>query len=253
MATFPGNNKLNDQFRGAVHREAVSEQITERVLSLIREKQLKPGDRLPPERELSALMGVSRATLRESLRSLEMMNIVELRHGSGTYVTSLEPELLVERFDLVFSLNDNSFLNLIEARQVIEPGATALTAQRATNEDLAMLDELLTRSWRCLHTSPGDFPVLDIEFHTRIAELSGNALLSRIMQAVAGLGIASSKRTTRRDGGGVSVKGVERAVTAHQSITEAIKTRDPELARQRMFDHLRAVEQTLRGEWDGDR
>jgi GntR family transcriptional repressor for pyruvate dehydrogenase complex len=244
------DSRLNEQFRGAVHREAAADQITERVLSLIREQQLKPGDRLPPERELSAAMGVSRATLRESLRSLEMMNIVELRHGSGTYVTSLEPELLVERFDLVFSLNDNSFLNLIEARQVIEPGATALATQRASDEDITALDALMARSWACLQNSPAEFPTLDIEFHTRIAEFSRNALLTRIMQSVAQLGIASSRRTTIRDGGKVSVAGVERAVKAHVSIVDAIKARDPEQARQRMFNHLVAVEQTLRGDWD---
>ncbi|MCU0514045.1 MAG: FadR family transcriptional regulator [Anaerolineae bacterium] len=244
------HNNLNEQFRGAVHREAVSEQITERVLSLIREKQLKPGDRLPPERELSATMGVSRATLRESLRSLEMMNIVELRHGSGTYVTSLEPGLLVERFDLVFSLNDNSFLNLIEARQVIEPGATALAARRATDEEIAALDDVLARSWDCLDNNPADFPTLDIEFHTGIAEYSHNALLTRIMQSVAQLGIASSRRTATREGGKVSVAGVERAINAHQSIVDAIRSRDAELARLRMYEHLIAVEQTLRGEWD---
>lgn len=239
-------SEINEQFRGAVHREAIAHQITDRVLSLIRERQLSPGDKLPPERELAAMLGVSRATLRESLRSLAMMNVLELRHGSGTYVTSLEPQLLVENFDLVFSLNDNSFLELIEARQIIEPGATALAAQRITDEQIAILDEIIIRSRQCLAAAPEEFPALDIEFHARTAEFSGNALLMRIMQAITQMSIASSQRTAV-DRGAVSPERVERAIKNHVSILEALRLHEPELARERMMKHLLAVEDTLRG------
>ena len=216
------------------------------MLSLIREQQLRPGDRLPPERELATLMGVSRATVREALRSLAMMNVIELRHGSGTYVTSLEPQLLVENFDLVFSLNDNSFLELIEARQVIEPGATALAAKRITDERIAALEGVIVRSWECLKLHPEDFPQLDIEFHAKTAEFSGNVLLMRIMQAITTMSIASSQRTAV-DKGAVSPARVERAIRMHEGILAALKARDAELARKRMLEHLLAVEDTLRG------
>jgi GntR family transcriptional repressor for pyruvate dehydrogenase complex len=236
---------VDDQFRGTVHREAISTQITARVLSLIRERQLSPGDKLPPERELATMLGVSRATLRESLRSLAIMNVVELRHGSGTYVTSLEPQLLVENFDLVFSLNDNSFLELIEARQVIEPGATALAARRITDEQIATLDDVIGRSWSCLHIKPADFPTLDIEFHARTAEFSGNALIMRVMQAITQMSIASSQRTSV-ERGSVSTERIERAIRMHEGILEALKLHDADLARARMTAHLLAVEDTLR-------
>jgi len=237
--------KLNEQFRGTVHREAVADQITERILSLIREQQLRPGDKLPPERELAAMLGVSRPTVRESLRSLAMMNVIELRHGSGSFVTSLETELLVERFDLVFSLNDNSFLDLIEARKVIEPGATALATQRVTEEEIGRFDDILARSWECLRTHPEEFPRLDVEFHTIMAECSHNALLTRIMQSVARLSIASSQRTASSRRGGVDVAGVERAVRDPPEILDAIKARHPELARERLLQHLQSVESPL--------
>ena len=237
---------FNDQFRGAVHREAISDQITDRVLLLIREQQLRPGDKLPPERELALLMGVSRATVREALRSLAMMNVVELRHGSGTFVTSLEPKLLVENFDLVFSLTDSSFLQLIEARQVIESGAIAIAAKHITDQEIAQLEDILERSRECLQYHPVDFPQLDIEFHVKTAEFSRNALLTRIMQAIAQMSIASSQRTAV-DSSGVSPRRVERAIRMHQRILDALKVRDPELARQRMWEHLLSVENTLRG------
>ncbi len=242
---------MNEQFRGTVHREAISHQITDRVLSLIREQQLRPGDRLPPERELATLMGVSRATLREALRSLSMMNVVELRHGSGTYITSLEPQLLVENFDLVFSLNDSSFLELIEAREVIEPGATAFAAKRITDEGIASLDDLIARSWQCHKANPEDFPQLDIEFHVRIADYSGNALLMRIMQALTRMSIASSQRTSV-DKGAVNPDRVERAIRMHEGILAALKARDAEVASKRMFEHLLAVEDTLRSAQKGE-
>lgn len=237
---------LNDQFRGAVHREAISDQITERILSMIREQSLHPGDKLPPERELALLMGVSRATVREALRSLAMMNVVELKHGSGTFVTSLEPQLLVENFALVFSLTDNSFLQLIEAREVIEPGATALAAQRITDEEIAQLEDILRRSWECLNHNPVDFSPLDIEFHIKTAEFSRNVLLTRIMQAIAQMSIASSQRTAG-DHHDVRKQRAERAIRMHQGILDAIKARDSEQARHRMFEHLLSVEHTLRG------
>jgi len=237
---------LNDQLRGSFHREAISDQITDRILSLIREQQLRPGDKLPPERELAVLMGVSRATVREALRSLAMMNVVELRHGSGTFITSLEPQLLVENFDLVFSLTDNSFLQLIQAREVIEPGAVALAAQRITEDEIAQLEDVLARSWQCLKENPAIFPQLDVEFHGRVAEFSGNVLLTRIMQALTQMSIASSQRTSV-DEGSVSPPRIERAIEMHQGILDALKKRDPELARARMFEHLLSVEDTLRG------
>jgi GntR family transcriptional repressor for pyruvate dehydrogenase complex len=237
---------LNDQFRGTFQRESISDQIATRILSLIREQQLHPGDKLPPERELASLMGVSRATVREALRSLAMMNVVELRHGSGTFVTSLEPQLLVENFDLVFSLTDHSFLQLIQAREVIEPGAVTLTAKRITDDELAQLADVLQRSRQCLRDHPEDFPQLDVEFHSRIAEFSGNVLLTRIMQALTQMSIASSQRTAA-DEGSVSPPRIERAIHMHEGILDALRLRDPELARARMLEHLLSVEDTLRG------
>ncbi|MDZ4671196.1 MAG: FadR/GntR family transcriptional regulator [Phototrophicales bacterium] len=241
------SHDLTNPFLGAVHREAISDQITDRILLLIRERRLQPGDKLPPERDLAVSLGVSRATLREALRSLAMMNVVELKHGSGTYVTSLEPNLLVENFALVFSLTQHSFLQLVEARKVIEPGTTALVAQHITDDGILQLEKILQRSRDCLQTHPEDFPELDIEFHVKIAEFSGNALLSRIMQALTRMSIASSQRTASSDIG-YSVHRIERAIRMHEGILDAIKAHDPIMASQRMTDHLMSVEDTLRGD-----
>src|SRR5512146_521879 len=91
---------------GPFEKDVLPKKIATRLLSLIKEKHLRPGDKLPPERELAVMMQVSRPSLREALRALSIINIIEIRQGDGTYVTSLEPELLIEPLDFVFSLDD---------------------------------------------------------------------------------------------------------------------------------------------------
>ena len=93
---------------GTITRDTLPDQIAARLIALITERQLKAGDRLPPERELAAAMGVSRSSLREALRALAMVGVVEMRHGDGTYLTSLETDALLRPVSLVLSLSDSS-------------------------------------------------------------------------------------------------------------------------------------------------
>jgi GntR family transcriptional regulator, transcriptional repressor for pyruvate dehydrogenase complex len=117
-------------------RDALPAKIVDSILEMIREGQLSPGDKLPPERDLASMMKVGRPALREALRGLALMNVVEIRHGQGTYVTSLEANLLTEHLDLVFSLDDHTFLDLLDARKVLEVGLVMLAAERITDEKL---------------------------------------------------------------------------------------------------------------------
>ena len=129
-----------------IKKSAISEEISSRLLLMIREKQLSPGEKLPPERELAAMLNVSRPSLREALRALAIMNVIEMRQGDGTYITSLEPELLVEHLDFVLSLDDSTFLQLFEARKIVEVGIASLAAQRITDRQIQELETLQTRS-----------------------------------------------------------------------------------------------------------
>src|SRR3954463_12239618 len=115
---------------GTVTRDALPDQIAARLIALITERQLRPGDRLPPERELAASMGVSRSSLREALRALAMVGVTEMRHGDGTYLTSLEPDALMRPVGLVLALSDSGLEELFEARKLVEPGLAALAAER---------------------------------------------------------------------------------------------------------------------------
>ena len=111
---------------GTLEKEVLPDKIVDRLLTLIKDRQLEPGDRLPPERELAVTMGVSRPSLRAALRALAVMNVIEIRQGSGAYITALEPQQLMAHLDFVFSLNDSTFLQLFDARRIIEVGIAAL-------------------------------------------------------------------------------------------------------------------------------
>src|SRR6478609_3618030 len=132
---------------GTVTRDALPDQIVQRLIALITEKHLKAGDRLPPERELSAVMGVSRSSLREALRALAMLGVAEMRQGDGTYLTALDPATLMRPVGLVLALSDAGLTELFEARKLVEPGLAALAAARIDSTAAA---ELV----RCAEASP---------------------------------------------------------------------------------------------------
>ena len=106
-------------------QQTVPEAISAEILDLLRQKELKPGDKLPPERELAEMLGVSRPSLREALRALSIMKVIEVRQGDGTYVSALKPEELVEHLEFVFMLDDSTMLQLFEARKIVEVAEAA--------------------------------------------------------------------------------------------------------------------------------
>ena len=225
---------------GTVTREPLPDQIATRLIGLITERQLKPGDRLPPERELASTMGVSRSSLREALRALAMLGVAEMRQGDGTYVSSLEPEKLLRPVGLVLSLSDAGLSELFEARKLVEPGLAALAAERI---DSAAAAELM----RCAEASPEAledaeaFMWNDIELHGRIARAADNAVLCRLLDSVASMGIASRRRTGRL------AKVRLQSAQDHVEVATAIAAGDAEEARKAMLRHLENVESAVNG------
>lgn len=220
-------------------KDVLPRKISARLLSLIKEKQLRPGDKLPPERELAAMMQVSRPSLREALQALSLMNIIEIRQGDGTYVTSLEPELLAEPLDFIFSLNDSTLLKLFEARKIVEVGIVALAAQRISTAEIEDLETCLEKSLKATD-DPKAFLEADLELHKRIMTAAQNPLLSRFMDSISQLGLVSRSRTTEIPG------LTKQSAEDHRAIVAALKAHDPEAARQAMLQHLNNVEQKLK-------
>jgi GntR family transcriptional repressor for pyruvate dehydrogenase complex len=224
---------------GTLQKDSLSQKIVDRLLSLIKEKQLKPGDRLPPERELAVSMGVSRPSLREALRALSIMNIIENRQGSGTYITSLEPERLVEHLDFIIALNDQSFLDLFQARKILEVGLVSLAAQNIREDEISALKLCLARTAHEID-DPEVFLQCDLEMHQHIIDAARNQILALFMKSINDLNIASRRRT------GESRKVREQTLKDHRVILTALQARNASLAAQAMRDHLDHVEQHLK-------
>jgi GntR family transcriptional repressor for pyruvate dehydrogenase complex len=220
---------------GTVTREAVPQQIVSRLLDLIQQRHLGPGDRLPAERELAASMGVSRSSLREALRALTVLGVTDMRHGTGTYVSSLEPELLVQHLSFVLSLSEQASDQLFEARKVVEPAMAALAAARVDDETVERLDACIARAGAAIGDAEA-FMETDIELHDTIRAAAGNAILGRFMESIRALGLASRRRTGSRR----AVQ--EQTVKDHRAIVKALRARDPEAASAAMHRHLENVE-----------
>jgi DNA-binding FadR family transcriptional regulator len=196
------------------------------IQQMIVDGRLAPGQRLPPERELSELLGISRPTLRETIRSLVGLNILESRHGAGTFVAALSTATLLEPMRFVMALNERTVEELFEARLLLEPALAALAAQRA--------DAAQRAAMRAAIAAP-DQVEADVTLHRLIAEASGNALLAAMLESLSGLGRSSRSITAVRPG------VQEKTARDHEAIVAAVERGDPDAARAAMTAHLERI------------
>lgn len=217
-----------------IRRNAVADEAIEIIKEMIVRGELKAGQRLPPERDLAVQLGVSRPSLREAIRALIALNILESRHGEGTFVSSLEPELLSEPIDFVLQINSDALFSLFEARRVLEAGVAALAAERATDLELAELDDFVKLGQTKL-ADPNEFIEHDIEFHTRLRTAARSPVLASLLSSVSALSIAS-RRLTAQDSA-----TRKRALADHKAMVKALKERDAQRAHDLMVAHLEHV------------
>jgi GntR family transcriptional repressor for pyruvate dehydrogenase complex len=212
----------------------------ERIRDLIANGDLAPGDRLPPEAELAALLGVSRNSLREAVRALIQAKVLDVRRGDGTYVTSLEPQLLMSGLSFVMDLmQDRTVLELFEVRRLLEPAATGLAATRISGDAIQELRGLLDAMRRT--TTSEDLITQDVAFHRCVVKGSGNEALVSFLDAVF-------TRTARaRIWRGVWDRGaLDWTYAQHEMIVDALEQRDVMLATAAATVHVSASEQWLR-------
>ena len=224
-----------------IARSTLPEEVANRLLALIRAQELRPGAKLPAERNLAQMMDVSRPVVREALRALALMRVVDIRPGDGTYITSLEPQQLIAHLDFVFPSDSVALEQLLEARRVVEAGNARLAATRVTGTALAGI-EALVASLAAAIDEPDRFSELDLALHSAVCSAAGNFLLSQFMSIVNALGKVSRERT----GGLRRVR--EAALDDHRRILAALQSHDPDAAARAMLGHLDHVEQGLRTE-----
>src|SRR5208337_926125 len=164
-------------------KKSTTELIVQKLLELIRIRSLKSGDKLPSERGLSELMKVSRPSLREALKSLEMMSIIRIRQGSGAFVNKLEPESVVEHLDIVFTLDDTLYHDLYKARRVLESAIAGIAAELITDEELVEIESNIEKAARAVR-KPQEFLALDFQLHSLILKASKNRILPVFIQSI---------------------------------------------------------------------
>ncbi len=224
-----------------IARSTLPEEVANRLLALIRAQELRPGAKLPAERNLAQMMDVSRPVVREALRALALMRVVDIRPGDGTYITSLEPQQLIAHLDFVFPSDSVALEHLLEARRVVEAGNARLAATRVTGVTLVEIEDLVA-SLAAAIDEPDRFSELDVALHSAVCGAAGNFLLSQFMSIVNALGKVSRERT----GGLRRVR--EAALDDHRRILAALQSHDPDAAARAMLGHLDHVEQGLRAE-----
>jgi GntR family transcriptional repressor for pyruvate dehydrogenase complex len=225
-----------DQFE-PLNRKPIAERVANRVLELVRSGNLKAGDKLPTENELGTAMGVSRPVIREALRSLSIMGVVESRQGGRCYVTDLKPSRLLAPVQLVIALDETNVDALFEARVAVEGSLLRLGVKRISNADLVKLRDLVRAGYE-LVDDPVGFRVMDLEFHAILMRLAGNPFLERMAQTLYELGIEYRRSASETPGVLAS------SAKEHDAIVVALATRDNEQAVQALSAHFDSIRRT---------
>jgi GntR family transcriptional repressor for pyruvate dehydrogenase complex len=221
---------------------AVSDRAIASIQELILNGELRPGARLPPENELAAQLGIGRSSIREAIKALALIRVVDVRQGDGTYVTSLEPRLLLEGIGFAIELvQDDSILEILEVRRLFEPVATGLAAGRIDDATL----ERLVACVESMEQAGDDQEQLvhwDQNFHATIFEATGNPTLMSILE-----GLSSRTVRARTWRGVIEGDAAAQTVREHRAIHQALAARDPSLAQAAALIHVNTSEQWLRG------
>jgi len=219
---------------------AVTDDAIDKIKEMIVSGQWRPGDRLPKEADLAAQLGLSRNSLREAVRALSQLRILDVKQGDGTYVTSLKPQLLLDAVSFAVEVHrDGSVLEFFEVRRMLEPAAAAMASSRMSDEEVELLRLHLAKVQA--DSTVEELVANDLEFHQRIAEASGNSVLCSLINGLA------SPTLRGRLWRGVNEEGAwKRTQLEHRSILDAIASRQPEVARAWATVHIAGVEQWLR-------
>ena len=225
-----------------IKTKKIYEQIVEQIGLLVAEGQLKPGDRLPSERELVERFQVSRASIREAISALEMMGLIEVRSGEGTYIRQVNIDSVIAPLAWMLFIEKDTDLELYEVRKILEVQAAGIAAERAEEDEIRdMYDALEVMRMDLEIDRLGE--EADFSFHFAIARATSNKILIRLMNT-----ISDTMRKTLKSSRSKLYEDrttPERLYHEHRSLYEAIKNHNVLEAQQLMLDHLVGVETQL--------
>ena len=213
--------------------------VVNHVRSLLEKGVLRPGDKIPPEREFARSLKISRASLRTGIGYLAAMGVMKIRHGVGTFVADGPPDFGKVSLSLMGALHGFQTWQMFEARIILECNLSALAAERAKEEHHAALAEEVAEMFAAL-VSPADYLIHDVLFHRIIAQASGNPILAAIMETVTSSMYDQRRKTVER------ATDLRESAEMHREIYRAIRAGNPLEARKLMEEHLRLA-QTAQG------
>ena len=224
-----------------------SEEVVTRLRQMIQRGELNHGDRLPPERDLAKILGVSRPTLRAGIRSLAAVGILQSKQGAGTFVMEAEksPTLDSSSLRMMAALHGFTSAEMFEARRALEMSIAGLAATRATSEQMTLMSEEIAGMFATLD-EPEQFLVHDMNFHQTVAAASGNRILTSLMNMIAKILFEARSKTVKR------ATDLKESAEMHRNIYRAIRERNAEAASRTMRDHLLLAQKAQAQEVIGD-
>jgi GntR family transcriptional repressor for pyruvate dehydrogenase complex len=219
---------------------ALTDEAIGKIKEMIISGRVRPGEKLPREADLAAELGLSRNSLREAVKALTLVNVLDVRQGDGTYATSLAPSLLLEALSFIIDFHrDDTVLEFFEVRRILEPAATGLAALRMSAPDKAEIGKILDAV--AADSPVDDFVATDLEFHKKIALGAGNSVLASL---VDNMSLPTVRARVWR--GMTEPLAQERTLAEHRAIHSAIVAGDADLARSWATVHIAGIESWLR-------
>lgn len=215
-------------------KAGLTEILVSRILGLVTTGNLKPGDHLPSERNLAESFRVSRPTVREAVRALAVLGVLEIRHGGGIVVSQLSATDLLKPLTFFLTLRSTEVDKLYDARQLIEGDIAARASANAGADDIAALEALIDAQEAAIE-KPEQYREVDTAFHSCLAELADNEFLARTAQSLNILGLEFRKVASETPS---VIKG---SIRDHKAIVAALKARDGQAARAAMAAHMQNV------------
>jgi GntR family transcriptional regulator, transcriptional repressor for pyruvate dehydrogenase complex len=218
-------------------RRPIAEQVANRMLSMIKSGNLKSGDRLPTEQQMAIALGISRPPLREALKALTLMGVVESRQGGRYTVTDLSPSRLVAPFNSMLSFADYDVNEHFDSRALVDLEVVRLCTLKATRDQRRRILTLAVDG-KAFHDDPVAFRLLDVEFHHALNDGAGNRMLAALAQGLYDVGLDERRVASAMQG------VIEKSVRQHCEIAEAVVAGDTESAVRAYRRHLEHVLET---------
>jgi GntR family transcriptional repressor for pyruvate dehydrogenase complex len=229
-----------------VRTKRLYEEIVEQIKQLISDGKLKPGDKLLAERDLAERFQVSRASVREAIRTLEMLGVIDIRPGEGTFIRGTETDDIIRPLAMFLAVERNSLLDMFEMRRIFETATARLAAERATLEELDQIEAMLVNMRDRLNVNDSEKgEEFDAAFHYAVAEAAHNSLLTKLFKTVSE-DFAKANSLARRQLYHDNIQNGQKIIDQHGKILAAIRARSSEAASEAMLAHLVFAENELR-------